>query len=219
MKSSLTVSSLYKKSDFSRQVGSSGGLLRFEQPWDNVVFPKNPSTGQNSVNDALHNKQQGNGSDRSNFLLKSSVATSQNSLHVLESTKIMESPRYRCSTISKVVGRGGPNNDAQSISACLDSISKSGTSFTYSLPLPNEWNLGSDMSRHNVSKEGVIVERDAVSSNIELRLGQPCQQSPILGNSVLPVMGPQIFDTLGDPQKSFFPGQLIHNSALDTVHT
>ena len=219
MKSNVTVSSLYKKSDLPRQVGSSGGSLRFEQPWDNVVFPKNPRTSQNSVNDALHDKLQGNGSDRSNFLLKSSVATSQSSLHALASNQKLESPRSRCSTMSKVIGRRGPNNDAQSISACVDSISKSGTSFIYSLPLPNERTLGSDISRHSVSREGVIVKRDAASSNIELRLGQPCQQNQTLGNSVLPVMAPQILGTLSAPQKSFFPEQLVRNSALNAVYT
>lgn len=217
----MTVPSLYKKSDLSHLVGSSGGLLRFEQPWDNVVLPKNPRTGQNSVNDVLHNKQWGNDSDRSNFLLKGSVGTSQSNLHALESNQIMESTRSRCSTMSKVVGRGGTDNDAQSISAYVDSISRSGTSFIYSPPLPNERTLGkdSDISRHNNSREGVILERDAVSSNIELRLGQPCQQSRTLRKSVLPVMGPRILDTLGDPQKSFFPEQLIHNSALNNVYT
>ncbi|XP_059592247.1 uncharacterized protein LOC100255892 isoform X4 [Vitis vinifera] len=219
LKSSVTVPSLYKKSDLSHLVGSSGDLLRFEQPWDNVVFPKNPRTGQNSVNDVLHNKQWGNGSDRSNFLLKGSVGTSQSNLHALESNQIMESTRSRCSTMSKVVGRGGTDNDAQSISAYVDSISRSGTSFIYSPPLPNERTLGkdSDISRHNNSREGVILERDAVSSNIELRLGQPCQQSRTSRNSVLPVMGPRILDTLGDPQKSFFPEQLIHNTANSNV--
>ncbi|RVX19857.1 hypothetical protein CK203_005103 [Vitis vinifera] len=191
LKSSVTVPSLYKKSDLSHLVGSSGGLLRFEQPWDNVVLPKNPRT----------------------------VGTSQSNLHALESNQIMESTRSRCSTMSKVVGRGGTDNDAQSISAYVDSISRSGTSFIYSPPLPNERTLGkdSDISRHNNSREGVILERDAVSSNIELRLGQPCQQSRTLRKSVLPVMGPRILDTLGDPQKSFFPEQLIHNTANSNV--
>lgn len=44
------------------------------------MFPENPRADQNPVSDVSHNKQQGNGSDKSNFLLKSSVATSQSNL-------------------------------------------------------------------------------------------------------------------------------------------
>lgn len=217
----MTVSSLYKKSDLSRLVGSSGGLLRFEQPRDNAVFPKNTCTGHISVNDVLHNKQQGHGTDRSNFPLKISVATSQSNLRGLGSNPIMENPKSRCLTTSKVFGKGGPDNDAQPIPACVDSTSKSGPSFISSPSLTNEQNLGkeSDASRYNNSRKGVILERDAVASNIELRLGQPCQQNWTLRNSVLPVMGPQILDALGDPQRSNFPEQLIHNSTLNNVHT
>ncbi|KAE8056326.1 hypothetical protein FH972_013108 [Carpinus fangiana] len=56
------------------------------------------------------------------------------------------------------------------------------------------------------------TQRDATSSNIELRLGQPYQPSRTSGNSILPFIGPQLFDKLGNPPKSCFPRQMIHNA-------
>ncbi|KAK9280332.1 hypothetical protein L1049_014020 [Liquidambar formosana] len=214
VKSSSSVRNMSTNSDLSHLVHSSGGLVRSGQTWDNAALPKNQVTTQNLVNDVLHNKQQRNGQDSFNLLLKGLTGTSQSNLKAVEDNQMIECPMSRCSTMSKLVSGGGPDNGCQSISAYIDSISKSGNSFISHPTLQNLRTLGKDSNvrRSNNSKEGGVVDRDAVSSNIELRLGQPNQQSQTFGSSFLSVIGPQLFDTIVDPEKSLSSEHLIHNN-------
>uniref|UniRef100_A0A5B7B2P3 Uncharacterized protein n=1 Tax=Davidia involucrata TaxID=16924 RepID=A0A5B7B2P3_DAVIN len=206
--------SMSKKSEQSNLVSSSGALVGSGHSWNNVVFSKNPHSGQKLVNEVIHSEKQRNAQDSCNFLLKGLTGTSQSNLCPMADNQIMECPMSGCSTMSKLAGIRGPDNGCQSISAYIDSISKSGNLFISRPNLQNTKTTGkdSDVSRFSNLKECDIVCRDAVPSNIELRLGQPSQQSQTLGNSVLPVFGSHLFDTLGDTQKSLFLEQLIHNT-------
>ncbi|XP_042989287.1 uncharacterized protein LOC122316660 isoform X3 [Carya illinoinensis] len=215
VKSSVTLPNLCKSSDLSHWFGSSGGLVRSGQPLDHVLFPKNHPE-QNLLIDALQNKRRGNISDVDNFLLKSSIGSSCGNLDAVVDNQIMECPVSRGSTVQKFVS-SGLDNGRMSISACIDSVLKNGTS-SISSTLQNVRELGkdSDVSRNINVKDNVIVGRDAASSNIELRLGQPYQPSRTSGNSILPVIGPQKFDKLLDPPNVCFRRQMIHNAANNT---
>jgi hypothetical protein len=217
VKSRVTNPNLCKSSDLSHRVGSSGGLGRSRQPLDRVHFPKNPHTDQKSLVDALQNEKQRNFQDVDNLLLKSSVGTSWRNLHAAVDNQMMECPVSRCSTMQKLVGTG-VDNGRQSISAYIDGIMKNGNPSTSYSTLQNVKDLSkdSDVSKTKNAKDSAIVGRDAASSNIELRLGQPNQPSRTSGNSILPVIGPQQFDKLGNPPKSCFPWQMIHNGLLET---
>ncbi|KAF5456778.1 hypothetical protein F2P56_026221 [Juglans regia] len=211
VKSSVTLPNLCKSSDLSHWFGSSGGLVRSGQPLDHVLFPMNHPE-QNLLIDALQNKKQRNIPDVDNFLLKSSIGSSCSNLDAVVDNQKMECPVSRRSTVQKFVS-SGLDNGRQSISACIDSVVKNGNS-SISSTLQNVRELGkdSDVSR-NKNKDNVIVGRDAASSNIELRLGQPYQPSRTSGNSILPVIGPQKFDKLLDPPNMCFRQQMIHNAA------
>ncbi|XP_059459429.1 uncharacterized protein LOC132188988 isoform X5 [Corylus avellana] len=214
VKSRAANPNLCKSSDASHRVGSTGGLVRSRQPLDHVHFPKNPHTDQKLLIDALQNEKQRNFQDVDNFLLKSSVGTSWRNLHAAVDNQMMECPISRCSTTQKFVGTG-VDNGCQSISAYIDGIMKNGNPSTSFSTLQNvkDPSKDSDVSKTKNEKDSVIVGRDATSSNIELRLGQPYQPSRTSGNSILPVIGPQLFDKLGNPPKSCFPRQMIHNAA------
>jgi hypothetical protein len=215
VKSSVTMPNMCKSSDLSHLVSSSGGLVRSGQPLDHVLYPKNSHTDQDLLFDALQNKKQRNIQDVDNVLFKSLNGTSWRNLHAVVDNQIMELPVSRCSTPQKLFG-SGLDNGCQSIAAYVDFIMKNGNSSISQSTLQNLRDLGkdSDVSRSKNAKDSVIVGRDATSSNIELRLGQPYQPSQTSGNSVLPVIGPQLFDKLVNPPKSCFHRQMIHNGLL-----
>ncbi|KAA8525531.1 hypothetical protein F0562_007386 [Nyssa sinensis] len=219
VKHSATVPNMSKNSDAPNLNNTSGAFVGSGQSWNNVVIPKNPHTGQKLVNEVIHNEKQRNAQDSCNFLFKGLTGTSQSNLHPRADNQIVECPISGCSTMSKLAGIRGPDNGCQSISAYIDSISKSGNLITSHPNLQNSETPGKDFdfSRFSNSKEGDIVDRDTVPSNIELRLGQPSQQTRTLGNSCLPMFGSHLFDTIGDPQKSHFLEQLIHNTSNSVV--
>lgn len=212
MKSSVVVPSMPNNSDLAKLVGSSGSVSG--QRLDNVAFPKNPHTDQNSMIHMLHEKEQRYGQGDNNHLLKGLINTLQGNLQAVADNQKMECPISRCSTSSKFVDRG-PDSGFHSISAYIDSVVKSrNASFTHPIS-QNSRILGKsyDVSKIKNSCDGVTADKVAVSSNIELRLGQPYQQSQFSGNSVTPVFVPNSLDTLVGPPKSLFWEQMIHNGA------
>ena len=215
VKSCATMPNVCKSPDLPHPVGSSGGLVRSGQPLDHAFFPKNPHTDQDLLIDASQNKKQRNVQDVDKFLPKSLNGTSWSNLHAIGDNQIMEFPTSRRSTLQKFVG-SGLDSGCQSISAYNDFIMKNGNSSVSYSALQNVRDLGkdSDVNRTKNVKGSVIVGRDATSSNIELRLGQPYQPSQTSGNSVLPVIGPQLFDKPVNPPKSCFHRQMIDNGLL-----
>ncbi|XP_075643736.1 uncharacterized protein LOC142614956 isoform X3 [Castanea sativa] len=214
VKSCATMPNVCKSPDLPHPVGLSGGLVRSGQPLDHAFFPKNPHTDQDLLIDASQNKKQRNVQDVDKFLPKSLNGASWSNLHTIGDNQIMEFPTSRRSTLQKFVG-SGLDSGCESISAYNDFVMKNGNSSVSHSALQNVRDLGkdSDVNRTKNVKCSVIVGRDATSSNIELRLGQPYQPSQTSGNSVLPVIGPQLFDKLVNPPKSCFHRQMIDNAA------
>ncbi|XP_059640382.1 uncharacterized protein LOC132282660 isoform X2 [Cornus florida] len=218
VKTRTTLPNMSRNSDLSNLIGSSGASVRSGWSW-NDACPKNPYTGQKLVNEVSQNEKLKNAQDGFNFLHKGFIGTSKSNLHPMADNQNMECPVSRYSTASKLVGLTGPDNGSQSISAYIDSISKSKSLFVSSTNLLNLTTLGVDSSnsRFNYSKEGDIVDREAVPSNFELRLGQPSQPIQTRGNPVLPAFGSHLFCTVGDPQKSLLAEQLMHNTSNSVV--
>ncbi|XP_031279661.1 uncharacterized protein LOC116138078 isoform X3 [Pistacia vera] len=209
VKSSVVVPSVPNNSDLAKLVGSSGSVSG--QRLDNVAF--HPHTDQNSMIHMLHEKEQRYGQGDNNHLPKGLINTLQGKLQAVADNQKMECPISRCSTSSKFVDRG-PDSGLQSISAYIDSLVMSrNASFTNPIS-QNSRILGKsyDVSKIKNSCDGVTADKVAVSSNIELRLGQPYQQSQSPGNSVTPVFVPKSLDTLLGPPKSLFREQMIHNA-------
>ncbi|XP_057959265.1 uncharacterized protein LOC131151840 isoform X2 [Malania oleifera] len=201
-----------KSSDLLQVFGSSGGLVRSGEPRNDALFTP---ISRKLMDDVSRNEREDSqGSSSSNFLFKGLFGASQSNLHAVANSQLTGCPMSRCSTIPALVGRG-QDKGCHSISACFDSISKTGNPFDAHKPLQNlgTYRKDFDTSRFNDPKEGVVARNGAVPSSIELRLGQPYQQGQTLGNPVVPVMGPQQFDTLGDSRKLHLQDQLIHESS------
>ena len=206
MKSSATMPKI-SNTHLANPVGSSQG---FSRCMDNIMFPSNPHTGQNSATGLLHNKQVRKNEGSSNFLLKHSVGASQSNLHDVADGQRMECAVSKGSIMSTIVGRDS-DNGCQSMSAWIDSISKTGNSSLTHPSLQNLRTLGQnyDESAAKITGDSVIYDRDAASSNVELKLGQPYQPSQLMGNYALPVIAPKRFNTVLDPPKSCYPEQMI----------
>lgn len=206
---------LSKHSDCNHLVGSSEGLVRSGQPIDSVVFPKNPLTdynlNQNPVFDVL-DKQKRNGQGGNNFL--GLAGTLLSNLHGVGNNTphgVTDSTISRCTIMPTFVGKG-PENGSQSISAYIDNIVKSGSFSTTNSALQNARTLFrcSDVSRAKDEKHCVIIDKDAASSSIELRLGQPNEQNWSSGNPVLSAVGPPSCNSLVNSHKPSTREQMIH---------
>ncbi|XP_007011788.2 PREDICTED: uncharacterized protein LOC18587744 [Theobroma cacao] len=210
VKSSATEPKISKTSHLVNQVGSSQGLSRC---MDNTMSPSNPQTGQNSATGLLHNKQEQKIEGSSNFLLKHLIGASQSNLHDVADGQRMECAVTRSSTMSTFVGRDS-DNGCQSMSVWIDSILKTGNSSLAHSSLQNLRSLGQnyDVSAAKIADDGVISDRDATSSNVELKLGQPYQQSQPIGNTALPFIARKRFGTVVDPPKSCYPEPMIHHA-------
>ena len=193
--------------------------MRSGQPIDSVVFPKNPLTdhnlNHNSVIDVL-DKQKRNGQGGNNFL--GLASTLHSNLHGVGNNTphgMMDNTISRCTTMPTFVGKG-PENGSQSISAHIDNIMKSGSFSTTNSALQNARALFrcSDVSRAKDEKDCVIVDKDAASSSIELRLGQPNEQNWSSGNQVLSAVGPPSCNFLMNSHKPSSREQMIHYGVL-----
>ncbi|XP_044471547.1 uncharacterized protein LOC123200432 isoform X5 [Mangifera indica] len=212
VKSSVVVPSMPNNSDLAKLAGSSGGVSG--QRLDNFAFANNPHTDQNPMIHLLHENVQRYGEGDNNHMFKGLINTLQGNLQAVADNQKMECPMSRCSTSSKLVDRG-PDSVLQSISACIDSLVNSrNASFTHPIS-QNSRILGKsyDVSKIKNSCDGVTADNIAVSSSIELKLGQPYQQIQPSGNSVTPVCAPKSLDTLVGSSKSLFLEQMIHNAA------
>ncbi|KAK2973338.1 LOW QUALITY PROTEIN: hypothetical protein RJ640_015093 [Escallonia rubra] len=212
---SATVPKMSRISEVSNFSDPAGLSLASGQARNNIVCSNDAYTDLRSANEVLHNEKQRNAADSWNFL-NGFVGTSDNYVNTLANKQIVECPMSECSTMSKLVGLRGPDNDSQSISTYIGSISKSGNSY---VSLSNLQNLktpskDSDIFRYNNMKNGDIFDGATISSNIELRLGQPSQQSHTLGNSNLPAFGSHLIGIHDHPQKSQVPEEPIYNSTF-----
>ncbi|XP_020536500.2 uncharacterized protein LOC105637593 isoform X1 [Jatropha curcas] len=208
VKSGVTMSNIVKNSDCSNLVGASGGSVRSGQSLGDV-FPANFLADHNSVIDALHDKQQRNGQDSNKFYLKGLVASSQSNSCSVGDNHMTDCSISRCMTMPELAGRG-PENISQSI--YIDAVLKSRSLAAMNQTLQNHRITvnDSDVSRSRDARGGTNMDKDASSSGIELKLGQPYQQSQAPRTPVSPVVG-QFCNTLVNSQRPFCQEQMIHN--------
>ncbi|XP_040973161.1 uncharacterized protein [Gossypium hirsutum] len=139
----------------------------------------------------------------------SSQALSSSLLDVADGRR-MECAFSKSSTMSTFGGRDSANG-CQSVSTWIDSILKTrNPSLAYS-SLQNLRTLGRnyDATAAKITGDIVISDRDAASSNVELKLGQPYQPSQPIGNSALPVVAPKHFKTVVGPPKSYHSEKMV----------
>ncbi|XVE53571.1 hypothetical protein DITRI_Ditri03aG0013600 [Diplodiscus trichospermus] len=209
VKSSATMPKISNTFHLANPVGSSEGLSRC---MDNIVFPSNPHTAQNSTTNLLHNKLEQKDEGSSNFLLKRLIGASQSNLHDAADGQRMDCAVSKSLTMSTFVGRDS-DNGCLSMSSWIDSLLKSGNSSLTHSSLQNLRTLGQnyDESAAKITDDGVISDGDAASSNVELKLGQPSQP---IGNYALPVVAPKHFNSCLDPPKSCYPEKMVDHATF-----
>ncbi|KAI3512315.1 hypothetical protein L1887_19630 [Cichorium endivia] len=143
---------LVKKSERVPNVSKSGPYVASKQPLNNMVFTDKHHSSQNLVNEILCHE-----------LDRNTHETSQTNVQGGTTNKSMEHLVSGCLS----------HNTFQSSPTYIDPIYKTKNSFTSH---QNVKPLGKDSDKFNNSRE-----KAAVSSNIELRLGQPSQQSQTFG--------------------------------------
>lgn len=195
-------------SHLANPVGTSQGSSRC---MDNTMFLSNPHKDQNSAPRLLINKRERKMEGSSNSLLKHFIGASQSDVHDADDSQRMKCAVSKSSTISTFVGRDS-DSGCQSIT-WIDSMLKTGNSSLTHSSLQNLRTLGLnyDESAAKITNDCVISDRDAASSNVELKLGQPYQPSQPIGNYVLPAIAPKHFNTVHAPSKSCYPQQVVNH--------
>ncbi|XP_050231577.1 uncharacterized protein LOC126680492 isoform X2 [Mercurialis annua] len=209
MRSGVSITNMPKSSDGIGLLSSSEGLARSKRPLSNVV-PKNFLADPNSVIEALHDKQSRNGQVGNQFHLKGLVGTSQSNSCSVGDAHVTDISS--CSIMTNVAGRG-PDISCQSM--YIDAIIKNRSLATTHTTLQNCKSAArsSDVVGDKEALNGAIMDKDATFSRIELKLGQPFQQSQSPGNPVQSVIGPQLYNR-HNSHNLFSHEQLINNACF-----
>ncbi|XP_024982570.1 uncharacterized protein LOC112518972 isoform X5 [Cynara cardunculus var. scolymus] len=208
VKTSERVPNVSRSSDLSNSAGPPRAFVASKQLLNNMVFPNNHRPSQNLVNEIQRHELERNIHDNCK-LSDGFTETSQSNSHNRAANEITEQPVSRCLPTSKLAG--GTGNAFQSSPACLNPIYKTKIAFTSQKSLQDLGSLGKDSDKFNDSRDGDILEKNTVSSNIELRLGQPSQQSRTLGKSnVLGFNTPRV-SRVGHPLELISSKPLIYN--------
>lgn len=166
VKSSERVPNVTKIDDLSNSVGPSRPFAasRQRQP---SLYPGDNPTNQNFVHAHDNNCK---------LPIGFTEASLSNPPGGVTNRIIKQQPVSRSLSNSKLAG--GTDNTFKS-----DPIYKTKSSFISQQSLQNTRTLGKNSDKLNGSWDGSIMERTRISSNIELRLGQPSQQSQAFGKS------------------------------------
>lgn len=204
------INSNMSQGDLSQLFNSPVVSLQPGKPSDNVVFPKDAHTDHHLFVGTLSEKQQTTVRDGCNIPIKGFSGNIQNNLPDRANSQLMEFNLATYFTPPNLFGTQ-QNDGCEVTTAYLDCLKRNGNSSIAYSPLQNPISLRKDLDFTNNKKanEG-FVGRDAASSNIELRLGQP----PQTGNPVLSIIEPQQFDALVSPQQLQYLKQMTHHSAL-----
>ena len=209
MKSNASASNV-SKTDLSHILSSSAVILRSAKPSDYVTFPKDACTDPNSFSEALSRKQLTTIQEGGNILLKGFTGISQNNLYDRVKSQIKDSNLATCTTAPNFVG-AQLDGGCQPTPPFLDSLKRNENLSIAHSPSQTPTSLLKDQEciKNNNAKD-VLVGRDAASSNIQLRLGQP----PQTGNPVPPFIEPPLFNALVSPSKLHLL-KPMNNSALN----
>ncbi|XP_057721971.1 uncharacterized protein LOC130936023 isoform X1 [Arachis stenosperma] len=173
MRSNSSSSSM-SKSDLSQILSSSAVRLRSAKPCDYVPFPKATSTDPSLLSGVFPREQPNTIQESGKIPLKGFVGT--------------------CTT-TNIVGIQG-DDGCQPVPPFLDSLKRNDNFSVAHSPsqIPTSFPIDHACIKNNNEKD-VLTSKDAASSNIELRLGQP----PQTGNPVPSFIGHPLFNALVSP--------------------
>lgn len=214
VKTSERVPNVSRRSDLFNSAGPPRAFVASKQPLNNMVFPKNHRPSQNLVNEIQRHELERNTHDNRK-LSDGFTETSQSNSHSQAANKITEQPVSRCLPTSKLAG--GTGNAFQSGPAYVNPIYKTKNAFASQKNLQNLGSLGKSSDKFNDSRDGDILEKTPVSSNIELRLGQPSQQSQTLGKSNVLGFNTPCVSRVGHPLELISSKPLIYNVASNRI--
>nr|GEU63116.1 post-SET domain-containing protein [Tanacetum cinerariifolium] len=190
-------------SNQSNSVGPSRAFAASRQPLKGMVFPD----GHHSTHNLGHELKRNN---HENCKSPNGFAEiSQSNAHSGAVKKFVEQPVSRLSN-SKLAG--GTDNAFKPCPTYIDPIYKTKSPFTSQQSLHNLISLGKGSDESKSSRNADTLEKTRVSSNIELRLGQPSEQSQTLGNLNMAAFSADV-RRVGHPLESLSSKPLIYNAA------
>ncbi|KAK9130532.1 hypothetical protein Sjap_011019 [Stephania japonica] len=197
------------------------GLARSGQPCSNVVTQNVSQMGQSVLEKTASSvmQRQRNVQEGCNIFRRSLIGSTHNILpnpsDVQTRPIIKESAHSGGFASSRpLFEKGHEDNAYQSISDYINFLTRGGDAFVPNQNLGNFKLFGSDsdVDRSNSSRDALSTDRDAIPSNIELRLGQPSQQNCTLKGSVISAVPAQHCDGLHDSEKTPFPASITHGN-------
>lgn len=202
VKSSAATSKVPDNLYLDRMVASAPG---WAMHGENITSPKNPHMDQNLAVHPLHYNQKRNMEDSNTYLPKGLISSSRCNLHAVADHRTMDLAVPKSSNTSKIVGRG-PDDGSHSLSAWVDAVLKTGNSCLTHPSLQNFRTI-------DQSLDGAVADKESASSNVELRLGQPYQQSQYLSNAALPITKPKPSVIPADHPKSCYRMPINHSAS------
>ncbi|KAI3467984.1 hypothetical protein Pfo_024647 [Paulownia fortunei] len=200
------VSNMSNNTALLNQVGPFRASVSYEQQRYSLLNSKEKQSCRNIVDEYPYHEKDRTSPECSNSLFKYFINSSHANLqHAAD--------QQRWGMPSSI----GVNTEkaSHSTTAKLDSICGNANSL---LALPNNQDLKTPCNGFSVGRNtGFIVERPGVSSNIELRLGQPPEQSQTLETKVLPAFGSNLNGMHAEPSKVFFSDKLLQKTSNELL--
>lgn len=190
-------------SDQSNTVGPSRVFAASRQPFNGMVFPDGHHSTPNLGHELKRNNHE-NCKSPNGF-----AETSQSNAHSGAVKKFVEQPVSRLSN-SKLAG--GTDNAFKPFPTYIDP-NKTKSPFASQQSVHNLISLGKDSDESKSSRNADTLEKTRGSSNIELRLGQPSQQSQTLGKLNVAAFSADV-RRVGHPLESLSSKPLIYNGLL-----
>lgn len=205
MKHCPTVPGVSKNSDHCHQDGPTAIVQSFDLR-NKTLYSNNFHMVQKGTNQFAHDEKHKNATE----CLGSST---RNNVHSVAKDHRTMYSTSEGSSASNLAGVKGLDNVLQHLPPYILPITKKGDPSVLHTHLQNLETLSKniDIGQNSYSS----VQRDIVSSNVELRLGQPSQQGQSSGSSTQLAFGSQVIGTLGQPQNTFFLEQEVPRSELN----
>lgn len=187
--------------DLSSLFTSSVESIKSSHP-RNSVFPCNPQFSQECVNKMSTTEQLGNGCQQ--YSLMGHTVSSRRNSYSMTDNPLITCGASSCLMMPRANIDGGSTDYCQSSSLHSGIIPSSENSF--SLAYPNMQGIGSKMHNNNL-KDETVLQRSALPSSIELKLGQPSQCGWGVGSPTLST----IKSNIRDLQTTTFQEQISDN--------
>lgn len=207
MKHCATVPGVSKNSDHCNQNGSTASVQSFELR-NKTLYSTNFHMVHRGTDQFAY--------DEKHINAKECVGSStRSSMHSVAKNHGMMYSTSEGSGTPNLVGVKGLDNVCQHLPPYILPISKNGDRFASHTHLQNLETLGKniDIGVNSFSS----VQREIVSSNVELRLGQPSQQGQSSGSSTQLAFGSHLTGTHERPQNTFFLEQHAPRSHSKSV--